>query len=138
MPPTNGLLETALYVSDAHRSQQFYERVFGFREIMREEGRLHALSIADRQVLLLFRKDSTTAPLPLPGGTIPPHGGHGKLHLAFAIDKSSVDAWRNWLRQLDIEIESEVDFPRGGHSIYFRDPDGHLVEVLTPGIWSIY
>jgi len=27
---------------------------------------------------------------------------------------------------------------RGGHSIYFRDPDGHLLELATPGLWAIY
>src|SRR6266702_2021059 len=28
--------------------------------------------------------------------------------------------------------------PRGGSSIYFRDPDNHSVELATPGLWSIY
>jgi catechol 2,3-dioxygenase-like lactoylglutathione lyase family enzyme len=28
--------------------------------------------------------------------------------------------------------------PRGGHSIYFRDPDGHLLELATPGLWAGY
>ena len=31
-----------------------------------------------------------------------------------------------------------MNWERGGQSIYFRDPDGHLVELATPGIWAIY
>jgi catechol 2,3-dioxygenase-like lactoylglutathione lyase family enzyme len=37
-----------------------------------------------------------------------------------------------------VAIESRMEWPRGGKSIYFRDPDGHLLEVLTPGVWAIY
>jgi len=28
--------------------------------------------------------------------------------------------------------------PRGGTSLYFRDPNGHMLELATPGLWSIY
>ena len=37
-----------------------------------------------------------------------------------------------------IAIEGRTDWSRGGHSIYFRDPDGHLLELATPGLWTIY
>ena len=37
-----------------------------------------------------------------------------------------------------VEIEGRTDWPRGGHSIYFRDPDGHLLELATPGLWTVY
>lgn len=26
----------------------------------------------------------------------------------------------------------------GGESVYVRDPDGHSVELVTPGLWAIY
>ncbi|HWQ03343.1 MAG TPA: glyoxalase, partial [Candidatus Nitrosotenuis sp.] len=26
----------------------------------------------------------------------------------------------------------------GGRSIYFRDPDGHSLELVTPGVWPNY
>ena len=25
-----------------------------------------------------------------------------------------------------------------GNSVYFRDPDGHLLELATPGLWWVY
>ena len=73
-----------------------------------------------------------------PGGTIPPHDGNGRLHLAFAISATEIDAWRERLQSHGVSIEGEMEWPRGGTSLYFRDPDGHLVELATPGLWSIY
>jgi catechol 2,3-dioxygenase-like lactoylglutathione lyase family enzyme len=31
-----------------------------------------------------------------------------------------------------------TDWPRGGRSVYFRDLDGYLLELATPGLWRIY
>ena len=45
---------------------------------------------------------------------------------------------REWLAANGLAIEEEREWPRGGTSLYFRDPDGHLLEVATPGVWSIY
>jgi len=42
------------------------------------------------------------------------------------------------LRDAGIAIEGRTQWPRGGHSIYFRDPDGHLLELATPGLWKGY
>jgi catechol 2,3-dioxygenase-like lactoylglutathione lyase family enzyme len=74
----------------------------------------------------------------LPGGTVPPHGGSGALHVAFAIDSGELPAWERRLDDKGVAVESTVDWPRGGHSIYFRDPDAHLVELATPGLWTTY
>ena len=69
---------------------------------------------------------------------IPPHDGHGPHHIAFAIEAADYDRWRTRLRQQGIAIESETAWDRGGRSVYFRDPDKHLVELVTPGIWANY
>jgi len=96
------------------------------------------LSAGDQDILLLFSRDQCGTDLPTPGGIIPRHRGKGDQHLAFSIPKSTVDEWKNRLSVKDIAIESEVDWPLGGHSLYFRDPDNHSVELTTPGIWSTY
>ncbi len=137
MPDVTGILETSLYVSDIDRSTRFYQQLFGF-EVILEEERLHALSVAGRNVLLLFKRGASTQPSEYPGGIVPPHDGQGTQHIAFAIPREELENWRERLQQLNIPIESEVHPERGGTSLYFRDPDGHSLEVATPGIWTIY
>ncbi len=88
--------------------------------------------------LLLFRRRASLETTRMPGGTIPPHDGSGPLHVAFGIASAELAAWEARLRAHDIAIEGRTDWPRGGQSIYFRDPDGHLLELATPGLWEIY
>ena len=136
-PALTGVLETALYVAELDRAEAFYGRLLGARTLYGDE-RMRALSIADRQVLLLFAKGRSAQPNPSPGGTIPPHDGGGQLHLAFAIPADSLDDWERQLAGSGVAVEARVYPPRGGTSLYFRDPDGHLVELATPGLWEIY
>jgi catechol 2,3-dioxygenase-like lactoylglutathione lyase family enzyme len=136
-PSLAGVLETSLYVEDLERSKRFYRTLFQF-EILGEDDRFCALNVCGRQILLLFQKEAARQPVVLPGGTIPGHGGSGQLHVAFAIAASDWNAWENGLREAGILIESTVRWPRGGRSLYFRDPDNHLIELATPGVWSIY
>ena len=137
MPTLNGVLETALYVDDLERSSQFYKEIFQL-EVIAGDDRFCALSVAGRQVLLLFRKGGTTAPVATPGGAIPSHDGDGHLHFAFSIPASELQAWQEWLQEKGVQVEGKVRWPAGGVSLYLRDPDGHLAELATPGLWSIY
>src|SRR4051812_35945314 len=133
MPPsTNGILETSLYVADIRRSVRFYENLFAFPVISDfPDGRGCALAAGPQQVLLLFRKGASRA-------ITSPHDGDGELHLAFAIPVAELSRWEAWLAENDIPIEERHEWERGGVSLYFRDPDRHLLEVVTPGLWSIY
>ena len=130
MPSILGILESALYVDDMHRASEFYQRVFGFVPL-HESERLSALRVAPDQVLLLFTKSADTQPTVLPFVTVPPSDGQGQLHVAFAILPDELETWREHLAGHGIEIESEIEWPEGGRSLYFRDPDQHSVEVKT-------
>jgi len=99
---------------------------------------MRALDVAGRQVLLLFLKGASDRPNPVPGGVVPPHDADGRMHLAFAVPADDLPAWEGRLGELGVAVESRVQAPRGGTSLYFRDPDGHLVELATPGIWEVY
>ena len=137
MPSITGVLETCLHVADLERAVQFYETLFGFQRLGYDQ-RFCAFSVGEHDVLILFRRGGTLEAVTLPGGTIPPHDGGGHLHFAFAIPAGDLGAWEQRLADAGVSIESRVKWPRGGHSIYFRDPDDHLVELATPGIWAIY
>jgi len=135
MPLLKGLLETALYVADLERAAKFYQRIFGFETLLQSE-RVRALKIVETQILLLFIEGGSTQGEATAGGFIPPHDARGRIHLAFAIELDTVDEWRAHLGRCGVEIESEVDANQG-HSIYFRDPDGHAIELGTAGLWEL-
>jgi catechol 2,3-dioxygenase-like lactoylglutathione lyase family enzyme len=131
------VLETCLYVDDLDRAAAFYEQVLGLTALT-SDARFRAYDVGGVSVLLLFRRGATLEPVHLPGGTIPPHDGHGPLHIAFAITADDLPPWEGRLAEAGVDIESRTAWPHGGKSVYFRDPDGHLLELVTPGTWAIY
>jgi catechol 2,3-dioxygenase-like lactoylglutathione lyase family enzyme len=133
-PSVARILETSLYVADLARSVAFYRRVFGFPAFF-HDARMAALGVPGAAVLLLFRSGGAVEPSVTPGGIIPPHDGAGALHVCFAIARDDLEAWQQRLDAESIAVESRVTWPRGGSSLYFRDPDGHSLELATPGLW---
>lgn len=136
-PTLNGVLETALYVDDLDRAARFYEDVLGLSPLT-GDSRFRAYDAGGRSVLLLFLRGTTLHMVTVPGGTIPPHDGNGPLHVAFAVRAADIAAWEKRLDEHGIPIAGRTAWPRGGDSLYFRDPDGHLLELATPGLWPIY
>lgn len=130
------VLETSLYVDDLARARKFYERHFDLR-VLHADARMCAYAAGDT-VLLLFQRREGLTPVEMPHGSIPPHDGDGPLHVAFAIDADDLTIWEDELAESGVPIEGRVRWPRGGQSIYFRDPDGHLIELATPGLWANY
>jgi catechol 2,3-dioxygenase-like lactoylglutathione lyase family enzyme len=137
MPRLNGILETAIHTEDMERSRAFYVDVLGL-ELMYNDDRLSAYAVAEHDVLLVFRKGETAQTVTLPSGTIPGHGGDGALHVAFAVGKDELSRWETHLASRGLTIEGRNSWSSGSRSIYFRDPDGHLLELATPGLWPVY
>ncbi|SRR5579871_333765 len=136
-PNIQGIVETCIYSSDLARSINFYRDKLGLR-LLESLDRLCAFAAGDHQLLLIFLYGGSAEPTQMPGGLIPPHDGSGQSHFAFAISKVDYGAWKDHLAAQDITVESEVDWPAGGKSLYFRDPDENLLELATPGIWEVY
>jgi catechol 2,3-dioxygenase-like lactoylglutathione lyase family enzyme len=137
VPRLERVLETALYVEDLERAAWFYEHVLEL-PVLSGDGRFRAYDIGGQSVLLVFLRGATLETVHLQGGTIPPHDGSGRIHVAFAVAASALPDWEARLAEHAIAVEGRTTWPRGGHSIYVRDPDGHLVEFATPGIWKTY
>ena len=131
------IVETCLHVDDLNRSRKFYSDLFGY-PLMKSDERFCAFEVGTCQVLLLFLRGTDPEGTVLPFGIIPAHGTSGQAHLGFGVPAERLSAWRERFEQKGIAIESSLTWPDGGTSIYFRDPDGHLLELLTPGVWPNY
>jgi catechol 2,3-dioxygenase-like lactoylglutathione lyase family enzyme len=136
MQPT-GVLETCLYAADLDAAERFYAGVLGLAVISREPGR-HVFFRCGSGVFLVFNPVHTgTEQTAVGGAEIPLHGAQGAGHVAFRIDAHTLPAWRARLQQAGVAIESEVRWPGGGESLYFRDPGGNSIELAAPEIWGL-
>ena len=133
--PPSAIVETCLDVSDLSRAREFYSRLFGY-PIMKSDDRFCAFNVTPGQVFILFQRGSD--PHSSGFAKIPPHDSSGQAHIGFSIPADSLASWQARLSEFGIKVESSFTWPAGGTSIYFRDPDGHLLELLTPGVWPSY
>lgn len=125
------VLETCLYVDDLEAAEAFYRQVLGLAPFSRVEKR-HVFFRCGQNMLLLFNPVETVKPV----GEVPTHGCHGAGHIAFAMTPDQIPDWRERLKQQGVAIETEITWPSGGYSIYFRDPAGNSVELATPQVWE--
>ena len=121
-----------MYAEDLEAAEDFYARVLGLEPFARQEGR-HLFYRCAEAVFLIFNPEATTRE----PGEVPRHGARGRGHLAFAIPNTELQGWRDQLGQQGVEIEAEVSWPKGGRSLYFRDPAGNSLELATPQTWGL-
>ncbi len=126
------VVETAIYVDDLKAAEHFYQNILGLKVINTETDRHVFFQVGESNVLLAFIPNMT-----LKGDSLPPHGAKGPGHFALGIETESFDAWRRHLATHNVKIETEIKWPAGGRSIYFRDPAGNSVELITPGVWRL-
>ena len=132
VPSVSGVLETCLYAEDLDPAADFYEGVIGLQRFATVDDR-HVFFRCGRGVFLLFNPLKTREE----DGEVPPHGATGAGHVAFAVGPEQLNEWRSHLERSGVPIEREVRWPRGGLSLYLRDPAGNSVELTTPTIWSL-
>jgi catechol 2,3-dioxygenase-like lactoylglutathione lyase family enzyme len=130
-----GILETVLYAEDLDRAQSFYRDTLGLERTQEEKGR-HVFFRCGGQMLLIFnpRKTVETSSGALP---VPAHGAFGQGHICFRASASELRDWRELFESRGIPIEADFEWPRGGRSVYVRDPAGNSVEFAEPRIWGL-
>lgn len=122
--------ETCLYVSDLDRTSAFYSGKLGLPIISRVEGR-HLFFRAGSSVLLCFIAEATRHETQLP-----PHFAEGKQHLAFEVRQEDYERIKSAIENEDIRITHVQTWKNDLNSFYFEDPDGHVLEIVPPGIWD--
>jgi catechol 2,3-dioxygenase-like lactoylglutathione lyase family enzyme len=132
-----GVLETCLYATDLEAVEHFYTTVLGL-EVLTRSARRHVFFRCGQGVFLIFNPEQTaTEESSVGGAPVPLHGARGPGHAAFAVPEPELDAWRERLQQHGVAIESEVQWPGGGRSLYFRDPAGNSIELAPSRIWGL-
>lgn len=129
--PLGQLSEAAIYTSDLAAAKRFYHEVLGLEIVSSFEDRGMSFRCG-ATVLLIFDPARTR----VADAGVPTHGAIGEGHIAFVIDESEIESWRKRLTEFGVAIESEVEWPEGGRSLYFRDPAGNVVELAPPSLWS--
>ena len=135
MPPRiDGILETPVYVDDLDVAYRFYHGILGLEQMLHGD-RIHAYSVAPRQVLIACLRGACDADSLVGGAMVPGHRADGPGHFAFRIAYDALEAWIAHLEAEGVTIESQVNWPMGGKSFYFRDPFDNVVELATAGVW---
>jgi len=125
------VVETCIYCSDLQSMKNVYVRILGLSVIQEEQDRLIFLK-AGKSMLLIFDPMQTrtnNGSLPVHGALTPP----SSIHFAMEIEEQEYHASKQLLASNKIAMEKEVNWDSQAKSIYFRDPAGNLVELITPG-----
>jgi len=116
------LNHTIVWVSDKQRSASFLNQMFGLPEptpysrfLVVPTGNGVSMDYADRE------------------GPITPQ------HYAFLVSEAEFDAVMERIKARGLQywadptqkIEGQINTQDGGRGVYFKDPDGHLLEALT-------
>ncbi|HWJ23154.1 MAG TPA: VOC family protein [Gemmatimonadaceae bacterium] len=132
-----GVLETCLYAPDLAAAERFYAGVLGLEVFSREPGR-HVFFRCGPAMFLLFNPERTgTTPGEVGGVAVPAHGTSGAGHVAFRVPETELSVWRARLADAGVAVEADIAWPRGGRSLYVRDPANNSVELASPRLWGL-
>ncbi|KAL1977624.1 hypothetical protein VTN31DRAFT_483 [Thermomyces dupontii] len=149
-PAISHILETILYVNDLEAATAFYQKTLNQAPFF-QSARGCGFSLGNT-TLLLFQRGACTKDVVSPDGVIPGHGPEGeenmagnertklRQHFCFAVSTpQDVEKWDAHLQSIGVKVIARMNWTqRGGKSVYFEDPDGHIGEIGSRGIWPHY
>lgn len=160
-PPLSHILETVLYTKSLPAARHFYSTVLHLTPIPSMSSPRGQGYTLGPSVLLIFALGETTSDLILdpakPDNIIPRHAPSEHIidvlkddrkapvgatsnalrqHYCFAVETvEEVREWEGYLRECGVEVMSTMEWESGARSVYFKDPDEHVGEILSRGIW---
>lgn len=115
---------TVIFVRDMVAMRRFYEDVLGF-PMLRELSPGWVEYRVGNNTLALARPSLTAADAPTPKGS-------ASLQLAFKVSAPEVDQCADALVRMGVNLLSPPTDQTFGHrTLFFRDPDGNLLEVFA-------
>jgi len=129
------IVETCIYSSELKEMKDFYMNKLGLDFVSEENGK-HVFLKAGKSMLLIFNPKSTLndsiSIFPIHGAITPP----SIVHFALEINTADYEKWKDLLSKKQINIEKELKIGNS-RSVYFRDPSGNVVELITENAWPI-
>ena len=117
MIQVRGVYEVAIKVRNLAAAEKFYTEVLGFEVGLRDARRPWAFLRAGADGMVVLQEDP---------------GDWPQQHFAFTVAEGDVDAAVAELRRRNIAIEGPMVHEWiPARSVYFADPDGHMMEVIT-------
>ena len=113
-----GVYEVAIRVRDVRVAEAFYRDVLGFEVGLRDDRRNWVFMRAGAGGMIVLQEDGGAWPL---------------QHFAFTDDPADIDAATAALVRSGVAIEGPMVHDwMPAKSVYFRDPDGHDLELCAP------
>jgi catechol 2,3-dioxygenase-like lactoylglutathione lyase family enzyme len=113
-----GIDHVVLYVKDLANSRKFYTEFLGM-EVEHESSWQCFLRCGGQMVALFEAEDGTEI-----------HAGDEMNHMALRLKSGEYEKVKALLEGAGIKVSGRKADPR---CIYFSDPDGHRLQLLTPG-----
>lgn len=112
-----GVDHVVMHVEDVSRAKGFYVDLLGMEVAHEHDGRVF-LRCGQQQVGLFERRQPASE-----------SAGRDLNHIALQVESGSYEEVKAALEAAGIAVSGRKGDPR---CIYFRDPDGHMIQILAP------